>query len=130
MSKYKNMLTLNPDYYCAYMYDEKRKEEHQFLKALIQFLAVLVFIMALFFIYKFIEQRNLLNFNFFEISSLKEDLVEKKVKNIIKGKEIRKVINVVVEKPIKIEVEPAILKTSTVLTDEYIELVKKSLGNN
>jgi len=156
MSDSKDMLILNPDYYSAETSEDDENAKPMFKTVLMQLAFLLVIFAALFFAYSFIIKHNLVSLNSFIPDSMlsnkesinrheiviREEPIEievpvNKVESAVivpekieeKKKEIKKV-------EVKKEVEsvtPKIIENkynNDDLTDEYINLIKKSLGNN
>jgi len=156
MSDSKNRLILNPDYYSAETYENDENEKPIFQTVLMQLAFLLVIFAALFFTYSFIIKHNLISLSSFIPDSIlsnqestnrheiiiREEPIEIEVpvnkvepavivpeKIEVKKKEIKKVE---IQKEVEI-VTPKIIENkynNDDLTDEYINLIKKSLGNN
>jgi len=151
MAKFENMLKVDPDYYSAGTYEEEDRRPPIFVKVLVQVTTILVLFVALFFTYKFMEKRDLFSFNFLESSEIKQKPIEQRVIDkkesvfsVTREEEIKRVTQAVIsqlKEKQNLVVTPSIVTSkrneskskvdsSDRLTQEYIELVKKSLGNN
>ena len=151
MPNSENMHILNPDYYSAAVYETDENTKPIFLKVLIQLAFLVIIFSALFFSYKLILKNDFFSLDFF----LETEVNVKKmpserilsVENISKKEIIiREEEEVIVSEPVTVKKDLAKVQVlekkkiesksvpksenNIILTDEYINLVKSSLGNN
>jgi len=148
MQQSKNMFILNPEYYGAAIKEEEEVEPSTLSKVWMQLLLVFALFLSLFFIYKIVDRTNILSWNIFiqdrgvkEIvikeepmpiapSLVKKEVVKKEVTPTVTlaPVEVKKVKSV--EKPVVVKPKASFSPKGEDLSKEYIELVKKTLGNN
>ena len=138
----KSKLMLNPDYYSAHAYMVEETEEDKVLlpiKAIIKSLMIIVMIGVLALVYNFYIKNNFTKISTWFVNTkellfpeTKEVLIIREETSISeKTKKIVPVIKIKKDVPIKevLKVDTFSSSKNNELSDEYIKLMKKSLGN-